>query len=301
MATSATARRPGLEAGVWGILPTPFVGPQLDVDEASVARIVDNYAAVGLNGLVALGVLGEAAQLSLAERRTVASTVRDVGTGLPIVIGLANRSTRPAVEEALVAREAVGDDLVAVMAQVNTPNPDRLLEHLAAIHDATGVGIVLQDYPNISGVVIGIDALTTTVQQCDAIVAVKAEAAPTTPTIAHLAAHTDVPVFGGLGGVGLLDELAAGAAGAMTGFSRPEALVDTVGAFHRDGFDAAHAAFTPWLPLANFEAQAQIGLSIRKELVRRRGWMDDASVRPPVAPFPAALAPIADQHLARLP
>jgi 4-hydroxy-tetrahydrodipicolinate synthase len=37
-----------------------------------------------------------------------------------------------------------------------------------------------------------------------------------------------VPVFGGPGGLGLLDELTAGAAGAMTGFSCTEGLIACV-------------------------------------------------------------------------
>jgi len=54
--------------------------------------------------------------------------------------------------------------------------------------------------------------------------AIESETPPTSVVVAHLVAKLDVPVFGGLGGVGLLDELLAGSAGAMTGFSHPAAL-----------------------------------------------------------------------------
>ena len=61
-------------------------------------------------------------------------------------------------------------------------------------------------------------------RECPFVAAVKAEAPPTPAAIGELTQHTDMPVFGGLGGVGLIDELAMGAAGAMTGFSHPEGL-----------------------------------------------------------------------------
>ena len=89
------------------------------------------------------------------------------------------------------------------------------------------------------------------------VAAVKAEAPPTPPAIATLTARLDVPVFGGLGGIGLLDELAAGSAGAMTGFSFPEGLLACVSAFRSGGYEAAREAFLPYLPLVNFEQQVR--------------------------------------------
>ena len=100
--------------------------------------------------------------------------------------------------------------------------------------------------------------------------------------------------------MGLLDELAAGAAGAMTGFSRPEALLAAIEAWRAGGMGAAHAAFARWLPLANFEAQPGIGLALRKEAFRRRGVFAEAGVRPPAPSMPSALGGILQQHLDEL-
>jgi 4-hydroxy-tetrahydrodipicolinate synthase len=106
-----------------------------------------------------------------------------------------------------------------------------------------------------------------------------------------------VPVYGGLGGVGLLDELAAGAAGAMTGFSHPEGLQAALTAWADGGFQAAREAFAPWLPLVNFEAQPGVGLALRKDVLRRRGIISEATVRPPAPKLPPALADLIDAHL----
>jgi 4-hydroxy-tetrahydrodipicolinate synthase len=130
---------------------------------------------------------------------------------------------------------------------------------------------------------------------------VKAEAPPTPPAIATLTARLDVPVFGGLGGIGLLDELAAGSAGAMTGFSFPEGLQACVSAFRTGGYEAAREAFLPYLPLVNFEQQVRIALAVRKEALRRRGLIAEAAVRAPAASFPSSLSEQLDRHLAAVP
>jgi len=289
-----------LAKGLWGVLATPFRGPQLDLDECSLQREVSLFQQIEATGVVALGVFGEGAALDSVEQRRVVEVVCDDGRGLPVVVGVAALATAPAIEQVRRAVEAAGEQLAGVMVQVNSPHPDVLAAHLTAIHDATGAGIVLQDYPVVSGVRIPVAHVLETVRQCPFVVAVKSEAPPTGRVIAELTAGTSVPVFGGLGGVGLLDELAGGAAGAMTGFSRPEALLEALRAWESGGMAAAHAAFARWLPLANFEAQPGIGLALRKEALRLRGVFDEAAVRPPAPGVPEALRNTMRQHLEAL-
>ena len=139
------------------------------------------------------------------------------------------------------------------------------------------------------------EQVVSIVSACPFVVGVKSESPPTSVAVAHLAPRVDVPVFGGLGGVGLLDELAAGSAGAMTGFSHPAALAAVLRAHRDGGFEAARNAWAPWLPLANFEGQPRVGLAIRKELLRRRGVIASGRVRRPAAPLPADAGPAVGQ------
>ena len=289
-----------LTPGVWGVVATPFSGSTLEVDEGSLVRLVSHYESIGVTGLTVLGVFGEAAQLSSTERRDVLEAVAD-SVELPLVVGATSLGTAPVVEEGLLAAEAVGDRIAALMVQVNSPRPDVLSAHLRAVHEATGLPIVVQDYPAISGVTVPADVLAGALADLPFVAAVKAEAPPTPPAIATLTARLDVPVFGGLGGIGLLDELAAGSAGAMTGFSFPEGLQACVSAFRSGGYDAPREAYLPYLPLVNFEQQVRIALAVRKEALRRRGLIVEASVRPPAASFPASLSDQLDRHLAAVP
>ncbi|UXM92790.1 dihydrodipicolinate synthase family protein [Paenarthrobacter sp. JL.01a] len=293
---SAPKNRESLSSGVWGVVATPFQGSTLDVDLDSLAELVEHYESIGATGLTVLGVFGEAAALTPQERRDVLETVVE-STALPLVVGVTALATRPAIEEVMAAQVVAGPRLAAVMVQANSAGAEAVIAHLDAIHRATGAKVVLQDYPLASGVSISTATLTSVVNACAYVIAVKAEAPPTSVAIADLSAAVGVSIFGGLGGQGLLDELMAGASGAMTGFSYPEALIACVRAWQDGGYEAAERELQPYLPLINFEQQAKVALAIRKECLRERGLIKDSGVRAPAALFPEALRGSMAVHL----
>lgn len=285
-----------LARGVWGVVATPFTDGG-EIDEHSLARLVGFYESVGVTGLTVLGVFGEASALTASEKRQVLRVVVDQSQ-LPIVAGITSLATGPAIAEIESAQASVSDRLQAVMVQVNSGRPSVVIEHLRSLREATGAAVVLQDYPKSSGISITTDNLVAVVEACPFVSAVKAEAPPTAVAIARITAELEISVFGGLGGQGLLDELAAGSAGAMTGFSYPEALVGCVSAWFAGHREKARAELLPYLPLVNFEQQPGIALAIRKELFRRRGLFASAAVRSPAMPFPSELTAITANHLA---
>ncbi len=288
-----------LSHGLWGVLATPF-DDSLNVDLDSLRNEVATFDADGCAGLVALGVFGEAASLDADEADGVAHTVASA-TDLPFVLGLSERDPDAVVAQARRLVEAVPRPPVALMAQIGDADPTVAAASLRRLYQATDVGILIQDYPVVSGVSVTDEQVVEIVSACPFAVGVKSEAPPTSVAVAHLASRLDIPVFGGLGGVGLLDELAAGSAGAMTGFSHPAALAAVLRAYRDGGFDAARDAWAPWLPLANFEGQLRVGLSIRKELLRRRGVIASGQVRRPAMPLPEPLIPLLEKHFATLP
>jgi 4-hydroxy-tetrahydrodipicolinate synthase len=222
-------------------------------------------------------------------------------TDLPYVLGLSELEPDAVVAQAGRLLAAVSRPPVALMAQIGDADPAVAAASLRRLYEATEIGILVQDYPVASGVTVTDEQVVAIVSACPFVVGVKSETPPTSVAIAHLAPRVNVPVFGGLGGVGLLDELEAGSAGAMTGFSHPAALAAMLRAHRQGGFDAAREVWAPWLPLANFEGQLRVGLAIRKELLRRRGVIACARVRRPALPMPATLAPLLDRHLAAVP
>ena len=114
-----------LRPGVWGVLATPFIADGSAVDTESLARQVRHYESIGATGLTVLGVFGEAARLSPAERRTVVETVVSAGE-LPLVIGISALELEGVCAEAENILPAAGPRLAGLMVQVNTADPEAL-------------------------------------------------------------------------------------------------------------------------------------------------------------------------------
>jgi 4-hydroxy-tetrahydrodipicolinate synthase len=285
-----------LARGIWGLLATPFTESG-EVDEESLVRLVDWYATLELQGMTVLGVFGEAADLTPAERRRIVSLVHERVPDVALVVGVTSLDTEEAIAEIGNVAGAVDSYLI----QVNSADPGVVIEHYGRIHEATGVRIVAQDYPAVSSVHIGQKDLLKVVLGAPAVSAVKLESVPTPTRVAYLAAGCDVPVFGGLGGSYLLDELACGAAGAMTGFSAPDGLIACWQAFESGGFTAAAEAWAPYLPLVNFEFQPGLARLLRKEGFKARGLFSTSVSRTGQAELTEELRALVHSHLDRLP
>jgi len=272
--------------GVYSVLPTPFTAAG-DLDEASLRRVVDLFVDAGVRGVTALGVTGEVARLDDAERRRVLEVVVDQVRGrVGIVAGTTAEGTRSTVA---YSRHALAAGATAVM--VSPPrmpklNSEAVVRHYAALAEAVDIEIVVQDYPPISGFAMEPWLLARIAKEIPRARTIKLEDPPTpfkTSRILEACGDVKVRIFGGLGGVFLLEELLAGATGAMTGFAFPEVLVRIVSLFRAGKIDEAADVFYRAVPLMRFEFQEGIGMAIRKEVLRRRGALESAATRAPGA------------------
>ena len=272
--------------GVYSVLPTAFTASG-DVDEISLRKVIDLFISAGVNGVTALGVTGEVARLDDAERcRVLEVVVERVNGRIGVVAGTTAEGTRTCIG---YSREAKSIGATAVM--VSPPrmaklNSDAVVRHYAALAEAVDMEIVVQDYPPISGFAMEPALLARIANEIPRARTIKLEDPPTPfKTSRILAACGDMPVriFGGLGGVFLLEELLAGATGAMTGFAFPEILVRIVSLFRSGRIAEAADAFYRAVPLMRFEFQEGIGMAIRKEVLHRRGALASPATRPPAA------------------
>ena len=97
-------------SGVYNILATPF-DRQKQVDLGSLRRLVNFQLDKDVYGLTILGVLGEAAKLSVDERKLVMETVFETVAGrVPIVVGTshADLATCIALSKAAFVAGAAG-------------------------------------------------------------------------------------------------------------------------------------------------------------------------------------------------
>jgi 4-hydroxy-tetrahydrodipicolinate synthase len=270
--------------GVFSVLPTPFVSSG-DIDLDSLKRVVDMFIADGVNGFTALGVTSEVARLTESERDSVLDTVvAQVNGRMPIVAGTTAEGLRTCIEYTRRAKAAGASAVMISPPRMPKINSDAVARHFADVAAAVDIPIIVQDYPPISGYAMEASLLARIARDVPSARTIKLEDPPTPLKTSRILEQTkglEVRVFGGLGGVFLLEELMAGAAGAMTGFAFPAILVQIVGLFRAGKTDQAADLFYRKVPLMRFEFQEGIGMAIRKEVLRRRGAIAHAGIRPP--------------------
>ena len=273
-------------SGVFHILATPFREDGA-LDTAGLPRLVECALATGITGFTILGIAGEAHRLTDEERRRVVETVvKEVRGRVPVAVGVSASGTHLATAFARMAREH-GAGALMLAPPAGLKNLDTVAEHYRIVAAAAGLPIVLQDEPVTTQVNMPAPFIAQLCADLPAIEAVKLEEPPTLPKITRLRAlfGSRVAIFGGLGGVYFFEELSRGADGAMTGFPYPEALRAIREHFVAGRRDEARALFYRWLPLIRYEslpgATPGTAVGIRKEILRRRGWITSALVRPP--------------------
>ncbi len=269
-------------SGVHWMLATPFKDDE-ELDLESIGNLMDKARSSGCEGVVALGVTGEAARLTDAERRSVAREVIANAGGLPVTLGTTAAGTSAAIVYSQEAQELGAAAVMVSAPAMGKPNPDALFAHYRRIAEAVDVPIVVQDYPQTSGVHMAPAFIARLFQEIMGVQYLKLEDPPTPTKITAIRALAgeDLAIFGGLGGVFLLDELARGSAGAMTGFAYPEVLVDICRHMAEGDRKGAEKVFNQRLPLLLFEFQEGIGVGIRKYALQQRGLISCGRVRHP--------------------
>jgi 4-hydroxy-tetrahydrodipicolinate synthase len=270
--------------GVYSVLPTPFRRGG-DVDHESLGRVVELVVRAGVQGVTALGVTGEVSRLSERERSAIVTTVvKQVAGRAKVVVGASADGVRACIEFSREAQQLGASAVMVSPPRMNKLHSESVVLHYTAVAEAVDLPIVVQDYPPISGFSMEAGLLARIAREVPAARTIKLEDPPTpfkTSRILAAAGDTRVSILGGLGGVFLLEELMAGAAGVMTGFAYPEVLVKVVSLYRAGNVQEAADVFYRFVPLMRFEFQEGIGMAIRKEVFRRRGVLADASTRAP--------------------
>jgi 4-hydroxy-tetrahydrodipicolinate synthase len=270
-------------AGIYPITPTPF-DEQGRVDGDSIQTMTAFMLRCGVDGLAVLGVMGEADRLTDAERDQVVEAFRRaLPAGKSLVVGVGAGGTDAAIQACRRA-EGLGADALLV-APPRIQNDGALFGYYERVAKAADAPVIIQDYPPATGVLMAPPLLARLYTEVERVEYVKLEDAPTGPKMERIRALAGegFGIFGALGGVYALEELERGAVGIMSGLAYPELLVRLY-RLHRTG-DAAGAAslFYDFVALARFEFQPGIGVSLRKEILVRRGAIRTATVRHPGA------------------
>jgi 4-hydroxy-tetrahydrodipicolinate synthase len=287
--------------GVHNIMATPFL-PDEELDLASIGTLIEYLVREGCTGVLALGVLGEADRLTEDEREAVLRAVLEHASGrLQVSVGISHQSTAVTAKRARQA-EALGVAGVMVAPPIGSAAGPALKDHYRRIADGLSIPVIVQDHPASNGVRMPVEFIASLAEHLPPGSVVKLEEPPTAAKMARLRALVPAyALYGGLGGVSLLYELDAGAAGTMTGFALPSVLASIVSAHQAGDHNLAQERFERALPLLDFEAQPGVGVALRKELLRQQGAIAHASVRQPAPAADPFLLATLNKLLARQP
>jgi 4-hydroxy-tetrahydrodipicolinate synthase len=268
--------------GVFAILATPFDVDE-ELDDRGMRQLVEWEIEAGVHGLTALGIFGEAHRLTDDERARVIRVVVDQARGrVPVIVGVGHNSSKVAAGYARLAG-SLGADGVMVYPSPFAKGPAAIRAYYAVVAAATDLPIIVQDEPTFTGVQLTPETLVELLSVSPNIRTLKLEEAPTPPKISAIRRLSDsYRIFGGLGGLYLLEELQRGAVGTMTGFAFPEILVEIYNAHRAGDVEDARLAFHRALPLLRYEGQQGLALALRKELLRARGAIPSATLRQPM-------------------
>jgi len=286
--------------GVIPILATPFHDDE-SLDLASLARMIEFFAATGANAVTLLGVLGESNRLTDAERSSLIGTAVKAAGKLPVIVGCSHTGTAATIA---LAEEAGRSGAAAVMiapSKQPVPNDEVVFAYYSRLAARAALPIVLQDHPASTEVHMPVSLILRIAREVASLACIKAEAVPSPGKIAAIRAGLEgvreIPILTGLGGLYGFFDLERGSSGFNTGFAFPEVLIAITCRAKAGDWDAAWAIYQRYLPLMVFEQQP--GLAIRKEILRRRGLLASGRVRHPGGNMDAATAEQVERLLGR--
>lgn len=270
--------------GIFNILATPFAQDR-SIDIPSLKRLVTFQMDKGAHGLTILGVLGEAAKLSLDERRLVMDIVVETVNGrIPIVVGTSHPEVQICIELSQAAFSTGASGVMIAPPRLENPTDEKVLTLYQQIAEKVDQPIVVQDFPPVNDIVMSPEFLANLADSIPNARHLKLEDPPLMQKIEAIRALTDeYEIFGGLGGMFLLEELQRGASGTMTGFAFTEILVKVYTHYQNGHITEAEQIFDRYLPLIRYENQPVINLSIRKALLQKRGAIAHGILREPFA------------------
>jgi 4-hydroxy-tetrahydrodipicolinate synthase len=165
--------------GVFPAVTTKFKA-DLSLDTAAIAagvrRLIDN----GVAGVVMMGMVGENAQLTPEEKRTVLRTALDAAGGrVPVLSGLGETSTERACAYARDAQEIGVSGLMVFPALTYKSDARETVEFYRSVARATALPLLLYNNPRGYGVDLTPDIVEQLLEERN-IVALKEESYDTT-------------------------------------------------------------------------------------------------------------------------
>ena len=288
--------------GVYPAICTPFTRDGA-VDLEAQRRVVRFALGCGSHGIVAFGLAGEVLKLSADERRALTDVILDeVDGAVPVFVGAGAPSIRASVELARHAEQAGASCIVLPAPMGGSVGEAALVDYFVRVASSVSVPVMIQDAPAYLGVGLGPELVRQIGAAAENVRLVKLEAGPVEIGDWILRLGDEFAIWGGDGGIYLLDCVRTGAAGIIPGSDLADHLVDVYEADARGEPAVAEERFREILPLLVFEMQHSIDHfnTCAKHVLVRRGVLENPSLREPAATFGEVSRDLLERHLAAL-
>ena len=267
----------------YGVMPaiTTCFDEGLAVDHGFMTRHVRWLLANGCTGIVALGSLGEAATLTLAEKEAILRNVCAAAHPAPTVAAISALSTAEAVTLAKTADQAGCDGLMVLPPYVYRGDWRETKAHVAAIFRATPLSAMLYNNPVAYGTDFLPEQIAELAAEHENLAAVKESSTDVRRVTAIRALASDrLRIFVGVDDA-IVEGIAAGAVGWIAGLVNafPRESVALFEAATAGRWDEAFALYRWFLPLLRMDTVPKFVQLIKQ--VQQETGAGSARVRPP--------------------
>ena len=268
--------------GVFPIVVTPFT-ESYELDEKGLRSLVHFCLRSGVQGLVGPANASEFSTLSDDERkRWLEIVVAETGGAVPVIAATTSGHALPAIALSRYAQKLGAQGIMSMPPHVQHPDAEGCYAYYKALSEALDIPIMLQNYIGPIGTPMSPSLLARMCKELPRVQYIKEETFPSSRMLSlTIAAAGKVckGIFGGQGGLYLVDEYRRGSVGNMPACEIPDVQVVLWNKLEAGDMAGARAMFNTVLPLINYERQYGVGLY--KEILYRRGVISTATCRTP--------------------
>jgi len=268
--------------GIFVIVITPFTD-QYELDEESLRKEIRFCIEAGAHGLVGPANASEFATLSDDERkRWLDIVVSETGGQIPVIATTTSGHALPAIELSRYAQQIGADGIMSMPPHVLHPDAAGCYDYYQALSGALDIPIFIQNFMGPVGTPMSNELVARMCRELPGVDYIKEETLPEPRQIsATMAAAGDAcqGVFGGQGGVYIIDEFRRGAVGNMPASQVTDVHVAIWDLLEAGQEDEARRLFYQLLPLITHERMH--GVALYKEVMVRRGIFAGRASRAP--------------------
>lgn len=240
--------------GVYPAVTTQYFD-DLEIDFDATQRMVDELIKEGVDGIIALGTVGENCSHTKAEKQAILLSVKEAVAGrVPVISGVAETTTQFAVEFSQYCEQIGIDGLMVLPGMVYRSTEEEAIHHYQQVARNCNLPIMIYNNPVTYGVDVSLDAMEILAEEAN-IVSVK-EATEDTRRISELYSRFGdrFVIFGGVDDIAL-ESVMLGATGWISGLTNvfPQESIAIFKLAQLGRFDEAREIWRWFLPLLRLD------------------------------------------------